>query len=75
MATPGTWPVPATSNQERRTYDASAPKGVERLNAAMCFLQSAWERGVERSDVVSARAVGAVPCRTPPQIRVRYGDE
>lgn len=69
MATPGTRPEPANSNQERRAYDASAPRGVERLNAAMCFLQSVRERGVERSEVVSARAVGAVP---PPRPKTNF---
>ena len=37
----------------------------------MCFLQSARESGVERRDVVSARAVGAVPHATQPRIPAR----
>jgi len=37
-----------------------APRGVEALNAMRCFLHSERESVVERSEVVSARAVGAV---------------
>lgn len=46
-------------NRFIKPYTTSAPIGVDALNAARCFRQSGRGRDVERSDVVSAKAVGA----------------
>jgi hypothetical protein len=58
-AVPVQSPSPPASRKEKRPYETRAPKGVDALKKAMCFLHSDRGSAVDSRDVVSANAVGA----------------
>jgi hypothetical protein len=60
-AVPVQSPSPPASRKEKRLYETSAPKGVDALKNAMCFLHSDRGSAVDSREVVNANAVGALP--------------
>ena len=60
-AVPVQSPSPPASRKEKRLYETRAPKGVDALKNAMCFLHSDRGSAVDSREVVSAKAVGASP--------------
>jgi hypothetical protein len=58
-AVPVQSPLPPASKNEKTPYETRAPKGVDALKNAICFLHSDLGNAVDNRDVVSANAVGA----------------
>jgi hypothetical protein len=62
-AVPVQSPSPPAWRKERRPYETRAPKGVDALKIAICFLHSDRGSAVDSRDVVNANAVGALYTR------------